>query len=130
MPPPALTEFRRDNLQTCRDAASRSRPTHRVWSVVSQGPPRTAAGAAAAQPAGKGLAELLAPAPDRLIGGDNASFSQEQFDIPQAEAEHVIQPNGVADDLGRKAMAVNRVGRWLHAVSLVSLQFGRQIRLT
>jgi hypothetical protein len=37
---------------------------------------------AAAQTAGKGLAELLAPAPDRLIGGDNASFSQEQFDIP------------------------------------------------
>ena len=39
-------------------------------------------GPAAAQTAGKGLAELLAPAPDRLIGGDNASFGQEQFDIP------------------------------------------------
>ena len=39
-------------------------------------------GPAAAQTAGKGLAELLAPAPDRLIGGDNASFSQEQLDIP------------------------------------------------
>jgi hypothetical protein len=37
---------------------------------------------AAAQTAGKGLAELLAPAPDRLIGSDNASFSQEQLDIP------------------------------------------------
>jgi hypothetical protein len=39
-------------------------------------------GTAAAQAAGKGLAELLAPAPDRLIGSDNASFSQEQLDIP------------------------------------------------
>jgi hypothetical protein len=39
-------------------------------------------GPAAAQTAGKGLAELLAPAPDRLIGSDNASFSQQQLDIP------------------------------------------------
>jgi hypothetical protein len=36
----------------------------------------------AAQTAGKGLVELLAPVPDRLIGSDNASFSQEQLDIP------------------------------------------------
>src|SRR4029077_12585463 len=39
-------------------------------------------GPTAAQTAGKGLAELLAPAPDRLIGSDNTSFSQEQLDIP------------------------------------------------
>jgi hypothetical protein len=39
-------------------------------------------GPAAAQTAGKGLAELLAPAPDRVIGSDNASFRQEQLDIP------------------------------------------------
>src|SRR5271166_3524946 len=87
-------------------------------------------GPAAAQTAGKCLAELLAPAPDRLIGSDNASFSQEQLDIPQAEVEHVIQPDGLADDLGGKAMAVMRVGRWLHAVSLLGLQSARQTRLT
>ena len=34
----------------------------------------------------------------------------------------MIQPDGLADDLGGKAMAVMRVGRWLHAVSLVGLQ--------
>ena len=33
-------------------------------------------GPAAAQTAGKGLAELLAPAPDRLIGSDNASSAR------------------------------------------------------
>jgi hypothetical protein len=36
----------------------------------------------------------------------------------------------LADDLSWKAMAVMRVGRWLHAVSLVGLQSGRQTRLT
>ena len=40
--------------------------------------PRTAA----AQTAGKGLAEFLAPASNGLIGHDNATFSQKQFNIP------------------------------------------------
>ena len=39
-------------------------------------------GPVAAKTADKDLAELLAPAPDRLIGSDNASFSQQQLDIP------------------------------------------------
>ena len=38
----------------------------------------------AAQAAGKAPAELLAPAPNSLIGDHNATFSQEQLDIPQA----------------------------------------------
>jgi hypothetical protein len=45
------------------------------------------------------------------MGSDNASFGQKQLDIPQAEAEHVVQPDGVADDLGGEAMAVMRIGR-------------------
>jgi hypothetical protein len=73
---------------------------------------------AAAQTAGKGLAELLAPTPDRLAGEDHASFRQKQFNVPQAEAENVIQPNGMADNLGGKAMGVVRVGRGFHAASL------------
>jgi hypothetical protein len=48
--------------------------------------PRTAA----AQTVGKGLAELLAPAPNRLVGEDHAPFGQEQLNVPQAEAENVI----------------------------------------
>ena len=83
-------------------------------------------GPAAAQRSAEGLAEFLAPAPDRLIGNDNASLGQKQLDIPQAEAEHVVQPDGVADDLGGKAMAVMRVGRWFHAASLAGVRSGRQ----
>ena len=72
----------------------------------------------AAQAVGKALAEFLAPAPDGLIGDDNAPLGQEQLDITQAEAEHVVQPDSMADDLGREAMAVVRVGWWLHAAML------------
>jgi hypothetical protein len=36
----------------------------------------------AAQAVGKAPAEFLAPAPNSLIGDDNATVSQEQLDIP------------------------------------------------
>jgi hypothetical protein len=84
---------------------------------------------AAAQSAREGLAELLAPAPDGLVGDDNATLSQKQFDISQAEAEHVIQPDSVADDLGGKAMATVWVGWRLHAASFAGLQPACQTQL-
>jgi hypothetical protein len=45
------------------------------------------------------------------MGGDCSSFSQKQLNIPQAEAEHMIKLDRIADDFGGKAMAVVRV-RW------------------
>src|ERR1700676_4791863 len=59
----------------------------------------------AAKTVGKTLAEFLAPAPNGLVGDHNAPLSQEQLDIAQAEAEHMVQPDSMADDLGGKAMA-------------------------
>ncbi len=46
---------------------------------------------AASRAVGGGPAELLAPPTNRLIGDDHATFSQKQFDIPEAKAEHVVQ---------------------------------------
>jgi hypothetical protein len=51
-----------------------------------------------------GGAELPAPLPNRLVGHEDASFSQQTLDIPEAQAVPVIDPHGVADDLRRKAM--------------------------
>jgi hypothetical protein len=48
-------------------------------------------------------AEFLAPAPDRLIRDDNITLSQERLDIPQAETEHMLQPDSMADNLGGKS---------------------------
>ena len=84
---------------------------------------------AASQAAREDLAKLLAPLTNRLIANNDATFSQEQLNIPRAEAEHVIQPDGVADYLGGKAMAVARVGWQFHAASLAGLQAACQIQL-
>jgi len=64
----------------------------------------------AAQAVGKAWAELLAPAPNRLIGDGDSSLGQDQLDVAQAQAENVIQPYSLADDFGRKAMAVAWIG--------------------
>ena len=84
---------------------------------------------AAAQAIGEIRAEFLAPPSHRLVGDDNASFSQDQLHIAQAEAEYVVQPHGMADDLGRKSMTIVGV-RWrLHAASFTALQRVGQTQL-
>jgi hypothetical protein len=84
---------------------------------------------AAAQAVGETRAEFLVPASYRLIGDHDAALSQEQLNMPQAEAEHVVEPDGVADDLGWEPMAVVGVGWRLHAASLARLRAGWQTRL-
>ncbi len=54
--------------------------------------------------------ELPAPVPNRLVGYNHSSLSEQIFDIPQAQAEAVVEPDGVADDLAGKTMA--RVGEF------------------
>jgi hypothetical protein len=73
---------------------------------------------AAAWAVGETGGELLAPTAHSLIGDDDTALRQDQLNITQAEAEYVIQPNSVADDLGGKPMAVVRVGWQVHAASL------------
>jgi hypothetical protein len=77
---------------------------------------------AAAQAVDETRTEFLAPAPDRLIGNDNATLSQEQLDIPQTEAEDAVQPDRMADDLSGEPMTIVRVGWRLHAASLARLR--------
>jgi hypothetical protein len=76
------------------------------------------------------LAELPAPPPYGLIGDDDATFRENQFDVTEAEAEYVIQPDGMADDLGWKAVAIVRVGRSFHAITLPHPWADGQTRLT
>jgi hypothetical protein len=64
----------------------------------------------AAEPTGKIGTELAAPVSNALAGDDHAALGQDQLDVSQAEAEHVVQPNGVVDDLGREPMPRVRGG--------------------
>jgi hypothetical protein len=75
-----------------------------------------------AQAVGETRTEFLAPTSHRLVGDENAALSQEQLNIPQAEAEHVVQPDSVADDLGGEPVAVVGIGWRLHAASLAGLR--------
>ena len=68
---------------------------------------------------GEFLAELEAPLPDRLVRHRDAAGGQHLLDHAQAQREPKIQPDRVADDLSRVAMAgVNRVSRGPHPARL------------
>ena len=52
--------------------------------------------------------ELDRPAPDRLVADVDPSLRQKFLDIAKAEAESKVQPNGMADDIRRKSMVLER----------------------
>src|SRR6185437_7258259 len=64
------------------------------------------------------------------MGDQDAALSQDQLNIAEAEAEHMIQPHGVTDDLGREAMAMIRTGLGRDPVSFAGPPSRRQLRLT
>jgi hypothetical protein len=46
--------------------------------------------------------ELYAPESDGFIGNGDATLSKKVFNISMAQVESVIQPNCIADDIGRE----------------------------
>jgi HAD superfamily hydrolase (TIGR01509 family) len=85
---------------------------------------------ASPQAVGETRGEFLAPASHRLVGDDDATLGEDQLNIPQAQAEHVVQPDRVADNLRWKAVAVVWVRWQLHAANLASVFECRQTRVT
>jgi hypothetical protein len=43
----------------------------------------------------KALAKSLTPATHHFVGDDDAPLGQQEFNVAQAEAEHMVQPNGM-----------------------------------
>ena len=60
----------------------------------------------------------------------SAAGDKWHLDVTQAETENVIQPHGVADDLGREAVTMVGLGLWRHSVSFARLASSHQSRLT
>src|SRR5215213_109842 len=76
-------------------------------------------GQPAADLIGDALAELQAPLPYCLIADQNATSSKDLIHMPQAQRKPKIEPNGMADDLSREAVAgVAGDGRCRHPVRL------------
>jgi hypothetical protein len=48
-----------------------------------------------------GRTELLTPLPDRLVRHDDSALGKKILDITEAQAEAMISPDRIADDLGR-----------------------------
>ena len=66
-----------------------------------------------------GLAELAAPLPNRLIRHDDAPGEEEFLHVAVAETEPELEPDAMADDLGREAVVLIAVGGWcIHATSM------------
>src|SRR3954453_11128196 len=51
------------------------------------------------------LAELVAPAPDRLVAEHHSTSRHHLFNIAKAHSEGEVEPDGMRDDLSRKRMA-------------------------
>jgi hypothetical protein len=62
----------------------------------------TGPGSASTKIARKARAKLQAPPPHALVGNKDTTLRKEQLDISKAQAEDVVEPNRVADQLGRK----------------------------
>jgi hypothetical protein len=65
-----------------------------------------------------GRTELLTSLPDRLIGHDDSPLGEKMLHIPEAQAEAMIRPDGVTDDLARKSIAGVRRPISLHRISV------------
>src|SRR3990170_2039519 len=70
-----------------------------------------------AQPCGELGPELQDPASDALVRDRDASFGEDQLHVAQTEAEKMIEPHGVADDLGQEATTGTGTEVWRHPAS-------------
>jgi hypothetical protein len=49
--------------------------------------------------------ELMTPLPDRLIRDDDSSLGQKILDVSKTQAEAMVSPDRIADDLARETIA-------------------------
>ena len=61
---------------------------------------------------------LPAPLADSLVGDQDPPLGQEIFDITEAQAKAVVEPDGAADDLRGKSVSMIAGRTALHRASL------------
>jgi hypothetical protein len=80
---------------------------------------------AAADPFGEFPTELLGPAANGFMADDDPARGQHFLDHPQAQREPKIEPNRIADHLGREAMAaIKRITMDLLSAKLSPIDSG------
>ena len=78
---------------------SLTRPDSRRMTAALAMPPREAQRSGVVRPEG------LIPLPDRLVRDDNPAFGEQTLDVAEDQAEAVVEPDCVTDDLRRKTAA-------------------------
>ncbi len=58
------------------------------------------------------LSKFLAPLSDGFVGDADPPGQEQLFHIPVAEAEPVVQPHAMADNLGWEAVMFVSIDRW------------------
>ncbi len=64
--------------------------------------------AGAAQVGGDDGSKLQEPAPDGFVGDVQAALGEHLLDIAKAQGEPGVQPDRLADDVGREAVTLER----------------------
>jgi hypothetical protein len=62
--------------------------------------------------------ESEAPLPDALVDDGDARLGEDQLDATEAQAEDMIKPDAMADDLGREAVPGAGGGLTCHCATL------------
>jgi hypothetical protein len=83
-----------------------------------QVPHITEAALAPLQFSGRVRTELLTPEPNRFIRDDDSAFGEKVLDISEAQAESMVNPDGIADDFRRETMTVIARPIVLHGISV------------
>jgi hypothetical protein len=65
-------------------------------------------------------AKFVTPTADSFIGNNNPALGQKIFDITETHREPEVEPNGLPDNVGVKA--VTSVGKFLHRADLPRYQ--------
>jgi hypothetical protein len=65
--------------------------------------------------------ELLTPESNRFIRDDDSAFGEKILDISEAQAETMVNPDGIADDFWRETMTVIARPVVLHETQCFSL---------
>ncbi len=68
--------------------------------------------------AGVHRAELAAPLPNGLMGDDDSPLGEKILDVSKTQAEAVVKPDSVADDLGWESVSAVAWRFGLHRESL------------
>jgi hypothetical protein len=81
---------------------------------------------AATQLMGILLPEFATPLPDGLVGHDDAADEQEFLHITIAQTETGVEPDPMADDLGRETVVLVAVG-WCRCIHTASMAYSAKI---